>query len=156
MTTIVIVLILSLFIIGFAIADIFWPFTVMLVAAGIAGWWLGKLSTLAFLWHPALIPTYIFIGVLWVFFKWTRLVEEKFRDELRRIDTYSFHKNDTPQAPKWRDHSYDFAAYFFYWPLDMIAYFLSNFLIDCWRFISNSVAKWFDNYAERKFRQLGK
>jgi hypothetical protein len=80
---------------------------------------------------------------LWVFFRWTQLVDR----ELAR----SHYNHRLP--PKWSAHSYDFAPYFFYWPIDVAAYLLSDFLRQAWEFLARMVAASFDQYAEWRFKK---
>jgi hypothetical protein len=128
--------------VALAVFDVFWPFTVVIVCAAAAGWWLGRSGEALALFRPDLFAFYIVAGIGWVFFKWTRLVETAWKHRSR----------SDARPPKWEDHTYDFAAYFFYWPIDLIAYVLSDFLREAWNFIASIVGRSFDRYAEWRFR----
>ena len=130
-----------------AVCDVFWPFTVTLVCGWIAAWYLGHLQDIRPLLRPDLIVGYIVLGLAWVFFKWTRLVE----DEIKRARNL---KTINPQPPRWSHHADAFIAYFFYWPLDLIAYVLDDLLSDAWKWISRMVTQSFDRYAEWRFKSL--
>jgi hypothetical protein len=129
---------LAIVLVLMAAFDIFWPVTVALVLVGAGVWWREGLVVFWLLWRPEIIAGYIAIGFAWVFFKWTRLIEQELRQGATR-------------PPKWSSRSYDFAAYFFYWPLDAVAYLLSDFLQNVWRFIARIVGRSFDRYAEWRF-----
>ncbi len=118
--------------------DVFWPFTVALVLVALGAWWREGVTVFWLLWRPEIIGAYVALGFVWVFFKWTRLVERCLRGGDRK-------------PPKWADHSYDFAAYFFYWPIDAAAYLLSDFVQEAWRFLARMVGRSFDRYAEWRF-----
>lgn len=134
LAVIAIVLILAAF-------DVFWPFTVALVLGSIAVWWWGHSADVIAMLRPEFVALYVLVGFAWVFFKWTRLVEKAWRDDRRS------------GPPKWAQHSYDFAAYFFYWPIDMVIYVLSDLVRDAWEFISTMVGRSFDRYATWRFRE---
>ena len=121
-----------------AALDVFWPFTAAIVLIAIGIWWKEGIHIFKILWQPEFIGIYISIGFIWVFFKWTREVERCLRQGDRR-------------PPRWAEHNYDYAAYFFYWPIDMVAYFLSDFIREAWRFLSSIVERSFDRYAEWRF-----
>jgi hypothetical protein len=125
-----------------AIFDTFWPFTIMVVAGIATLWWTANLMVLSTIAKPILIGGYILIGLAWIFFKWTRLVEKAHASAL----AYKVRFHNEPTPPKWSDHSYDFSAYFFYWPLDVISYVLSDLVLDAWKFVSNMVGRTFDRY----------
>lgn len=127
-----------LFLVALAAFEVFWPTSLVLACIAGVAWWRVGLSSFVALWRPELIAAYLIIGVLWVFFKWTRLVEDAVRERDARV-------------PRWSEHSYDFAAYFFYWPLDAIAYMLSDFLQEAWRVMARIVTRSFDRYAEWRF-----
>jgi hypothetical protein len=127
-----------------AVIDVFWPFSVLAAAViGLAWWKLG----FAALWaaaSPAYMAGYFGIGFIWVFFRWTRLVEKELKDQRQRKAEL--------HPPVWSGHSDDFIAYFFYWPVDAVAYFLSEFLQEVWDFISTFVGKSFNRYAQWRFK----
>jgi hypothetical protein len=130
-----------------AVFDVFWPFTVALLLVGGLVWWFEHFDTVIAWLRPEFIAAYVVIGFVWVFFKWTRVVEEAWRSA-------KAYGSKEPKPPKWSEHSYDFAAYFFYWPLDLIAYLLSDFIQEAWRHISAMVARSFDRYAEWRFTRI--
>lgn len=138
MQTMVIGFILIAAAIGLAIFDVFWPFTVVLALGMALGWWFGRLGALHVLQAWMILP-YVAVGFAWTFFKWTRFVEDAYRTDRKA------------GPPKWSHHSYDFAAYFFYWPIDVVAYVLSDLLEDVWRWVSAMVARTFDRYAQWRF-----
>lgn len=140
-------ILIGLLLVGLAIADVFWPLTIILAASLGAAWWMANLDLIWKYIH--LSPMYFVAGFVWVFFKWTRLVDREL-DQAKR-----FHKK-SPTIPKWSSHSYVFSAYFFYWPIDMLAYILSDLLSDAWEWISNMVSRSFDRYAEWRFKELDK
>lgn len=123
----------------FAVFDVFWPLTVALVIGLAVGWWLGHADVLWSLLRWEFAVAYVAIGFAWVFFKWTRLVEARFREQDQR-------------PPKWADHWDDFAAYFFYWPFDVAAYVMSDLVRELWKFTARMVSRSFDRYAEWRFR----
>lgn len=128
--------------IGFALFDVFWPLSIALVAGIALGWWFGKLDDNALLPHLRfwMIAPYAGIGFVWTFFKWTRFVDAAYRENRRA------------GPPQWRLHSYAFSAYFFWWPIDVVAYILSDLLEDVWQRISAMVAQSFDRYARWRFK----
>lgn len=128
----------ALFLIVLAAFDVFWPASLVLACIAGVVWWRTGLSSFVALWRPELLAAYLIIGVLWVFFKWTRLVEDAVRSHRDRM-------------PRWSDNSYDFAPYFFFWPLDAIAYVFSDFLREAWRVLARIVTRSFDRYAEWRF-----
>jgi hypothetical protein len=148
MTTEIVASAIVIVAVAFALADLFWPITVS-VAFGVAlAWWFGRLVYLHAWLRPWMFPAYVFVGFAWVFFKWTRIVEASLRED-KRIR----YEHCRTGPPKWSQHSYDFAAYFFYWPLDVVAYMLSDFLVSLWRGISAMVSGSFDRYAEWRFKE---
>jgi hypothetical protein len=137
----------AVFVVGLAVLDVFWPFTVGVVAYGIAVWWLSLWPTLAPYLQPPAVAAYFAAGCLWVFFKWSRLVERKWRE--------AKHNKLASQAPPtWAEHQYGFAAYFFYWPIDVVAYVLSDVLTEAWRLVSSMVSQSFNRYAQWRFNRL--
>jgi hypothetical protein len=134
----------------FALFDTFWPLTVGLILGLAAGWWFGHSGLLLPLLQPQFAVLYFLIGLGWVFFKWTRLVEKKLKEH---YIAYGHNTARVPTPPKWEVHSWNFSAYFFYWPLDMVAYVLSDLLRDAWRVISRTVSRSFDRYAEWRFNK---
>lgn len=57
------------------------------------------------------------------------------------------------EAPAWSDHKSTYAAYFFYWPLDLLTYFLQDVLRDVWKAISNFIQHGFDTYSRKRMLQ---
>lgn len=149
------VLVLVLFV-GFAIAEVFWPLTLLLVVGVAATWFFTSFSfaSLAFLLHPLYIGLYIVLGIFWVFFRWTKLVEKKLKQRKKDKARHPDAPSRWEDVPKWSDHQWGFLAYFFYWPIDMVAYVLSDLLRDIWNIVSRLVGQVFDRYAEWRFSNL--
>jgi len=141
-----------------AIAEIFWPFT--LAAAGLVAWGIwGDETTQQTLWsllNWRYITPYVLIGLGWLFFKWTRVVESALKDTMKRVMKRAEPTRFNLEAylPRWQDHSYDLAPHFFYWPLSMVAYVLHDLLFDLWDYLSDAVAGLFNKYAEHRFSKL--
>jgi hypothetical protein len=121
--------------------EVFWPLTVVLAATVSGLWWVGQGDTLSTLLQPWYLAAYFPIGFAWVFFKWTRLVEASVRSRSK-------------EPPEWSRHWEDFIAHFFYWPVSMLAYLLSDVLREAWRLVSRMVAQSFDRYAQWRFRSV--
>ncbi len=51
------------------------------------------------------------------------------------------------EPPLWQNHKSDFAAIWCYWPLDMLYYFIGDFLRDVFRWISKYLQGIFDRIA---------
>jgi hypothetical protein len=131
--------------------DVYWPLTVALVASIAATWWFG-IAVIPWLWNnPLYIAGYLIAALIWIFFKWTRLVEKEFRYHKSLGDSQ---RANNHHAPKWSDHSYDYLAYFFFWPFDLVAYILSDVLRDLWNLVSRMVSRSFDRYAEWRFSRV--
>lgn len=146
MLTIIGIIALVALVVIFAAFDVFWPFTVALALLAVGAWWREGLDIFWLLWRPEIIGAYIVIGLVWVFFKWARLVETT----LNRQREY---RHDILEPPQWADHSYSFAAYFFYWPADVIAYILSDLVREVWNFVASVIGGSFDRYAKWRFQQ---
>jgi hypothetical protein len=127
--------------IAFAVFDTFWPITVGVAAGIVLGWWFGRLDDARPVLHLWMAVPYVLIGIAWTFFKWTRLVDD------------AFENRPSHGPPQWRQHSYDFAAYFFYWPLDVAAYVLTDLLRDVWSAVAAMIAQSFDRYARWRFER---
>lgn len=130
----------------FAIVEVFWPLSVAAVVLLALLWWNGGATALLALWRPEIVAAYVAIGLCWLFFRWTRLVDEHLRGRLRGDKQYK-------EPPKWAEYSYDFSAYFFYWPFDAAGYVLSDLLHDAWKLIVKMVARSFDRYAEWRYKK---
>jgi hypothetical protein len=120
-----------------AALDVFWPLTVGVAAALSWHIWSHGFASLWALWRPQYIIAYIVIGLLWVCFRWMLLVERKLK------------QGGGP--PLWERHSDDFIAYFFYWPLDVVAYTFSELIVDAWDAISAVFSDSFNRYAHWRF-----
>ena len=148
MMTLAVGIVIGIAVILLAVFDVFWPFTVSVAIAAIVVWWWAMWPNIAPYIQPVTVAAYFGIACLWVFFKWTRLVERKWREHKQASGNAEKHR---PEPPKWSEHSYDFAAYFFYWPIDMAAYILSDMVQEAWRFVSGMVAGSFNRYAQWRF-----
>lgn len=126
--------------------DVFWPFTVAAVIAAGFVWWFGHVGLVLAWLRPPYIAAYVVIGFLWMFFRWTRLVEKELRHER---DTRPAHRYG---PPKWSTHADEMIAYFFWWPIDAWAWVLSDLLRDAWEYVGRS----FDRYAEWRFKSVSK
>ncbi len=51
------------------------------------------------------------------------------------------------EPPLWTDHKRDYAAYFTYWPLDLVAYVLGDLIKDIWIWVANRLQKYLDAFA---------
>lgn len=60
-----------------------------------------------------------------------------------------FFPNHLAVVPTWRDNKKDYGSYFFYWPLDVLIYSLSELLRDIWKFIANKIQVFMDLIARR-------
>lgn len=88
---------------------------------------------------------YLLFGFAWIWLRWVREIEKlaQLKDEGKPHP----HRGGKIEAPKWEERSYDYASYFFYWPIDALVYLLSDVLSDLWDFISNQFKAAFNNYA---------
>lgn len=151
MTTLEIGLLLAV-VVAMACLDVFWPQAIIAIAAvgfvaTIHG--VGPVTAMVMRWAPTILPAYALVGAGWMFFRWTRFVRRAYREAhaKRRAN------ERIEDPPKWSQHSYGFAAYFFFWPTDILAYLLSDFLAEAWRFVSRLVSGAFDRYAQWVYRQ---
>ncbi len=95
------------------------------------------------------IVPYFAAGLIWLFFKWTRIVQEG-------IVQAKLHPSRDPMTfmPTWSSHSYDLSAHFFYWPLSVVSWVLSDLIKDIWDIVSNAVSGVFNSYAKSRFKSL--
>jgi hypothetical protein len=133
-----------------AIVEVFWPFT--LVAVGLIAWGIwGNEAANQFMWsllHWQYITPYVLVGLGWLFFKWTRVVDAALKDAKK------YPGRELNFLPTWSEHSYDLAPHFFYWPMSVVAYVLHDLLFDLWDYISTMVAGVFNRYANYRFNTL--
>lgn len=54
------------------------------------------------------------------------------------------------QPPLWTDHKKDYAAYFTYWPLDLVAYILGDLIKDIWIAVANRLQRYLDAFARNQ------
>lgn len=136
--------------IGFAVTESFIGLSVIaLLALIVKGAFFG-LPSLWWLLNPIYIAPYLLIGLAWMFFRWTLYVENTLTENAR----YQ-HAKEGP--PEWNSHhSEGFSAYFFWWPIDVVAYLLTDVLGDLWNLVSKLVAKPFNRYAEWRFKEASK
>lgn len=138
-----------LLLIFLAALDVYWPITVVLVVGIAAGFFFLGWPVLQWVTaNPWMIVAYLAIGIPWIFFRWTRYIEERFKAAKAHKDTGRHH------IPTWSEHKWEYAPYYFYWPVDMAAYLLSDVLRDVWDAVSAMVTRSFDRYAEWRFSKL--
>ncbi len=56
-------------------------------------------------------------------------------------------------APELGNHKKEYFTYFFYWPLDVLIFFLGEFVRDLWNFVVEKVQATFNKYAAKYIRQ---
>jgi hypothetical protein len=81
-----------------------------------------------------------------------RYLNRLYSDQLDSDSRYSEIKSlgTATEAPKWEQHRKDYWSAFAYWPLDVLHFFLGEFLHDVWEMLSNAIRDWFNNYARRR------
>jgi hypothetical protein len=66
---------------------------------------------------------------------------------------HSFGGKDLGSATEpvlWKNHKADYAAYWAYWPVDMLIYVLGDLLRDIWNWIAKLVEAKFNAYSSKQ------
>lgn len=54
------------------------------------------------------------------------------------------------EPPLWSSHKKDYAAYFTYWPFDLVAYVLGDLIKDIWNWVANRLQRYLDAFARNQ------